>query len=207
MSLEDKLYPFLALYDRFPDAVKWGLGVSFRQLPQSIRRGKHYGHFRALAEESEHWDEKRISEYQLNQLRRTLDVAKTHCPYYQRRFAEVGFNTEDLQSPDDLKRVPLLEKIDLIKHREDMVSRAMPAAKRLYLTTGGIPASRLDSTWRRELAARRNMLSWRRCGSAAGTSMVLGWPCCADMLRARKLMVKLARTTRRAIGLFSAHTI
>ena len=137
MSLEDKLYPFLALYDRFPDAVKWGLGASFRQLPQSIRRGKHYGHFRALAEESEHWDEKKISEYQLNQLRRTLDVAKTHCPYYQRRFAELGFKTEDLQSPDDLKRVPLLEKIDLIKHREDMVSRAMPGAKRLYLTTGG----------------------------------------------------------------------
>ena len=63
MSLEDKFYPFLALYDRFPDAVKWGLGFSFRQLPQSIRRGKHYSRFRTLAEESEDWDEERIAEY------------------------------------------------------------------------------------------------------------------------------------------------
>jgi phenylacetate-CoA ligase len=137
MSLEDKFYPFLALYDRFPDAVKWGLGVSFRQLPQSIRRGKHYGRFRALAEEAEHWDESKIAEYQLTQLRRTLQVAQANCPFYQRRFAEVGFNPEKLNSPEDLKQVPLLEKVDLIEHREEMVSRAMPATKRLYLTTGG----------------------------------------------------------------------
>ncbi len=137
MSLEDKFYPFLSLYDRFPNALKWGLGVSFRQLPQSIRRGKHYGHFRALAEEAEHWDENKIAEYQLTQLRRTLQAAKEHCPYYQKRFAEIGFNPERLNSPEDLNQAPLLEKIDLIEHREEMVSRTMPAKRRLYVTTGG----------------------------------------------------------------------
>jgi phenylacetate-CoA ligase len=137
MSLEDKLYPFLALYDRFPDGLKWGLGFSYRQLPQSFRRGKHYGRFRALVEEAEAWSEKEIQEYQFQQLRKTLEVATHHCPFYQRRFAEAGFDPDKLQSPDDLKNAPLLEKIDLIKHREEMASRAMPPSKRLYLTTGG----------------------------------------------------------------------
>ena len=137
MSLEDKLYPFLALYERFPDGVKKGLGFGYRQLPESIRLGKRYRHFKELAEAGEGWDRKEIEEYQFAQVRRTLQQAKQYCPFYEKRFADAGFNPERMHSLDDLKQAPFLEKIDLINHREEIAAANIPPLKRLYMTTGG----------------------------------------------------------------------
>jgi phenylacetate-CoA ligase len=137
MSLEDKLYPLLSVYDRFPDNLKWGLGWVYRHLPESVRRGKHYREFKNLVQSGEHWDKDEIAEYQLKQLRKTLHQANSYCPYYQRRFAEAGFRPETVQSSGDLRGCPILEKQDLLDHREEMVSSAYPDSARLYITTGG----------------------------------------------------------------------
>jgi phenylacetate-CoA ligase len=137
MSLEDKLYPLLSLYDRFPQKLKWGLGFAYRHLPTSIRRGRHYLEFKKLVEEGEHWDRDQIEEFQLRQLRKTLHQANSYCPYYQRKFAEARFRPESVQSFRDLRDCPVLEKQDLLDHREEMVSTALPASARLYITTGG----------------------------------------------------------------------
>ena len=51
MSLEDKLYPFLSLYDRLPQGARNAIGATYRLLPRRIRYGKAYGEFRQLAEE------------------------------------------------------------------------------------------------------------------------------------------------------------
>jgi hypothetical protein len=133
MSLEDKLYPLLALYDRFPDGLKKGIGFTYRQLPVSFRRGEQYGRFKNLVEAGEHWDAKQIEEYQLEQVRRTLEQANRHCPFYQKRFAEAGFKPERMQSLEDLKTAPLLEKIDLINHRDELAATNVPASARLYM--------------------------------------------------------------------------
>jgi phenylacetate-CoA ligase len=137
MSLEDKLYPFLSLYDRLPSRLKWGLGFAFRQLPESVRQGKHYREFKDLAEAGELWQPAQIAEYQLTELRRTLDHANRFCPYYQRRFAEAGFRPERVQAPEDMQGCPLLEKRDVIEHREQMASTAFGPSDRLYITTSG----------------------------------------------------------------------
>jgi phenylacetate-CoA ligase len=137
VSLEDKLYPLLSIYERFPDALKSGLGFTFRQLPESVRRGKHYRRFKQLVEAGESWDQEQIHAYQLQELRKTLHQANGFCPFYTKRFAQAGFRPERLQSVDDLKACPLLEKRDLLEHREEMVATNIPAERRLFLTTGG----------------------------------------------------------------------
>ena len=137
MSLEDKLYPLLSLYDRMPHGVKSVIGAAYRTLPERFRRGRHYREFKHLAEEGEDWSEEEIADYQLKQLRKTLHHANAHCPYYQRRFAEAKFQPEYLQSFEDLAACPYLTKFDLLEHREEMLSDAFPASARLYITTGG----------------------------------------------------------------------
>ena len=52
MSLEDKLYPFLSLYDRLPQGARNTIGSIYRLMPRRIRYGKAYGEFRSLAEDS-----------------------------------------------------------------------------------------------------------------------------------------------------------
>lgn len=137
MSLEDRLYPLLALYERFPHGLKRSLGWAYRQLPTRLRLGGRYREFQRLAGEAESWSLEQIAEFQFKHLRQTLVQAGNFCPFYQRRFAEARFQPELLRSPEDLVHCPFTTKSDLQLHREEMVSHAVPAAQRLYLTTGG----------------------------------------------------------------------
>jgi phenylacetate-CoA ligase len=137
MSLEDRLYPLLSSYERMPRGLKRALGWSYRQFPTRLRLGARYAEFRRLARDVEHWSPDEIQEYQLEQLRETVMRAGRECPFYRQRFAEAGFRPELIQSADDLRNCPMIAKEDLLKHREDMISSAVPKAQRLYITTGG----------------------------------------------------------------------
>src|SRR4051812_17408291 len=110
MSLEDKLYPLLSLYERIPRSIKRSAGLVYRTLPERIRRGKHYGHFKQLAQAGESWNRERIAAYQLKELRKTLHHANAYCPFYQKQFAQAQFRPEYLQSFEDLSACPFLEK-------------------------------------------------------------------------------------------------
>ena len=137
MNLEDRLYRLLPWYERLPAPLRRGLGWSYRQLPTRLRLGARYAEFDQLSRAVESWSVGQIQEYQLQQLRRTLVQAASYCPFYQERFARAGFRPESLRGLDDLRECPLLTKQDLLKHREEMVSGALPGKQRLYLTTGG----------------------------------------------------------------------
>jgi phenylacetate-CoA ligase len=137
MSLEDKLYPLLSVYDRMPRGVKRAVGFTYRQLPESFRRGKHYAEFKQLAEAGESWTRARIDDYQWAALWKVLVHAQKHCPFYRKRFADAGFDATAMRDFSDLAKCPALTKQDMLEHREEMVSDSLPASERLYITTGG----------------------------------------------------------------------
>jgi phenylacetate-CoA ligase len=137
MSLEDRLYPLLAAYERLPDGVRRAIGSGYRRLPRRLRYGAGHAHFDALARDGEGWTPEAVRTYQFEQLRHVLLAAQRDCPLYGRRFAEAGFDPARMQAPEDLARCPTLEKRDLVEHRDELTSRAVPASQRLYITTGG----------------------------------------------------------------------
>jgi phenylacetate-CoA ligase len=137
MSLEDGLYPLLSVYERLPQGVKYAAGLAYRALPRTWRWGERYADFRKLAHEVEQWPVSRIHEYQMKELRAVLIQAGNYCPFYQQRFARAGFSPEQFHAFEELEKLPLLEKRDVIDHREEMTSTALPASARLYITTGG----------------------------------------------------------------------
>ncbi len=137
MSLEDKLYPLLSVYDRMPRGVKRAVGFTYRQLPESFRRGKHYQHFKQLAETGETWSKDQIADYQWASLWKVITHAGKHCPFYKKRFAESGFDPAAVRDFADLAKCPMLTKQDLLQYRDEMLSDAFPSSERLYITTGG----------------------------------------------------------------------
>src|SRR6188768_226185 len=132
MSLEDKLYPLLSVYDRMPRPVKRAIGLGYRQLPESFRRGKRYNDFKELAESGEGWSKGQIADFQWGALWKVLNHAQKHCPFYKKRFAESGFDATAVRDFSDLAKCPTLTKQDLLDYREEMVSDAFPASERLY---------------------------------------------------------------------------
>ncbi|HAM70230.1 MAG TPA: hypothetical protein DCM86_01120 [Verrucomicrobiales bacterium] len=137
MSLEDTLYPLLSVYERLPRGVKKVIGAAYRTLPVGWRHGERYAEFRGLARDVEAWTPSEIRDYQVQQLRKVLLHAASYCPLYQERFARAGFKPEFLREPEDLAACPLLEKQDLLDHREQLASTEIRPRQRLYITTGG----------------------------------------------------------------------
>ncbi len=136
MSLEDRLYPLLSLYEAAPQPVKSTVGSLYRALPARWRYGEAYARFQSEATASESWDTESCRAYQLQALRETLQTA-AQTPFYAERFRVAGVSPESLESLDDLKHFPFTVKDDLLHHREAMVHPGSDPGKRLYLTTGG----------------------------------------------------------------------
>lgn len=136
MSLEDKLYPLLKLYEAAPQPVKSLAGRIYRAIPAELRHGANYGRFAHDAREVEAWDAETIRRYQTMAVRESL-LAAAKAPYYAERFAACGVKPGEFESLEQLADYPLLTKQDLILHRERMVNPEIGAKQRLYITTGG----------------------------------------------------------------------
>jgi phenylacetate-CoA ligase len=61
-------------------------------------------------ETSQWWDEARLRTLQLARLRQLLAHAERHVPYYRELFSEIGFRSGDVNSLEDLVRLPFLDK-------------------------------------------------------------------------------------------------
>lgn len=177
MSLEDRLYPLLALYERLPEGVRRSVGWSYRQLPARWRLGARYPAFRKLAAESESWDVDQIREFQTRQLRQVLIHAGNHCPFYQERFARARFQPELLRGPEDLAACPFTDKGDLQQHLPQMVSSAIPPSQRLYITTGGSTGVPVGFHLQKGVSRPKEQAfleaQWRRAGFTEGARLAV----------------------------------
>src|ERR1700760_3706622 len=78
-----------------------------------------------LAGDTPYWNPKietlgreRLEALQLAKLRRQCEWAAARSPWYQRKFAEAGFEPESLQTVSDLRRIPMLTRDDWMSSQE-----------------------------------------------------------------------------------------
>lgn len=122
-----------------------------------------------------------LRERQLAKLVALLQHADAHCPYYTDLFREHGFDPSRVRSIDDLKVLPVLEKADLIAHRERMVSTAHAKSELNLNSTGGSTGLTVnfyqDRNWLvHQVASGQftdSMAGWRR---GARTAYLWGAP-------------------------------
>ncbi len=177
MNLEDRLYPLLGVYERLPQGLRKGMGMLYRRLPEKWRWGARYGEFKKLAIEGESWSPEDILDFQLRQVRMILHHANNFCPFYQRSFARAAFRPEDVRSLDDLQLCPFLEKNDLAQHLSGMVSSDVPAAQRLYITTGGSTGQPVGFYLQKGVSRPKEQAfleaMWKRAGYFDGARLVV----------------------------------
>ncbi len=65
-------------------------------------------------DEMDSWPRARLDRYWTRRIRRVLDVAYNSLPFYQRRFQQVGFSPSQFRSLDDLRRLPVTERGELL---------------------------------------------------------------------------------------------
>ncbi len=136
-----------------------------------------------LAEAEESWTEQQVEVFQLTQLRRTIRMAETSCPLYQRRFAEYGVSYLDLHTAKDLAKFPLLTQQDVENNLDELVNQNFgrkagrrasdrkaatnPAGSITSTTSKGTPSEQKEKVFLEQLL--------RRCGISARDRIVFVW--------------------------------
>ena len=177
MSLEDKLYPLLSVYESMPLGVRKAVGAGWRMLPKSVRLGKRFEEFEQLVRECEDWNAEQIRDYQTKLVHESLIEAWRNCPFYEKHFLDAGFDAKGFSSLDDLKNCPFITKQDLQEHREQMVSRTKPESDRLYLTTGGSTGMPVGFYLHQGVSRPKEQAflegQWRRAGYQSGMRLAV----------------------------------
>jgi len=108
------------------------------------RFGPAYGEVLRDIATREGWSAEQFADYQRRELVEVVRHAARKVPYYRRAWPDAGVDPESIQGPEDLPRLPILEK-DII--REDPVSlidETLDPASLIVLHTSGTTGTPLE---------------------------------------------------------------
>ena len=117
-----------------------------------------------LVEESQHWPREKLEQLQLDGLRKLLVHAGAHVPFYRDLFAKLHFDADAIRSLDELNRLPVLDKAQIMAEGDRFVSDVAPEPRVRLRTSGstGQPFSfvrtRLAQSYK--LASRLRFRRW-----------------------------------------------
>ncbi|AMM41435.1 MAG TPA: phenylacetate--CoA ligase family protein [Candidatus Atribacteria bacterium] len=134
---------FKKVYEKSPLLFKRLLGYFLSPIPPEFLYGKNFRIYRAFLKKSQWWDKKKLEEYQLQQLHNIIKYSYENVPYYKKIFDERGIKPKDIQTFDDLEKIPFLTKDIIKKNFHKLISRKFPRYKMVYVSTGGTSGKRL----------------------------------------------------------------
>lgn len=74
---------------------------------------------------------------QSEKLQHLAQHAYTHIPYYGRRWRELGITPDEIQSPADLEKLPILTREEVIEHAEELLDPRLDKKDLATTPTGG----------------------------------------------------------------------
>jgi len=88
-------------------------------------------------EQTQWWDPNDLQELQNRRLRALIRHAYEHVPYYRRLFSNHGLRPHDIQTTQDLVKLPILTRDDVRQHFNELTSTDMPRRRYKLNRTGG----------------------------------------------------------------------
>jgi phenylacetate-CoA ligase len=71
---------------------------------------------------TENWSLNAIHEYQLKKLQELVEIAYKQSDYYKKRFDEIGVNPSEIKTLEDIQKLPILTKTDVIKNKSSIIT-------------------------------------------------------------------------------------
>lgn len=136
----------MALIPKIKDLLQeipFPLGVALAQVPYSWRPtiGNAYRIRKAEAKLFDTMGIERRKQLILERMRATITHASKNIPFYRDAYTKAGFKIGDLQSFDDIRRIPIVSKEQL--RATDLEARSSPCRGRYLTNTGGSTGSPL----------------------------------------------------------------
>jgi phenylacetate-CoA ligase len=120
MSQESKVR--WLVYNRSPQFVRNWVVTRFSQKRGRAKFGPRFHEWIADLARTQWYTTSALEQLQTERLRRIVRYAYEYVPYYRRTFDDAGIAPDQIQSPDDLTVLPVLEKRDLQQYGEELRS-------------------------------------------------------------------------------------
>lgn len=134
--------------------------------------------YRFSLEKSQWWKPEALRQHQLDSVKSLLTHAVDHVPYWQDTFKRLGLSISDINTLDDIRKLPIIDKSDIRAHKEAMIAINWRGKTWTKSTGGstGVPLE-LDYTpesydWR--VACSKRGYSWA-CGCEDGKKQAYIW--------------------------------
>lgn len=126
------------------------------------RYGRKYDRVRRELAETQYFSRDKIEEYQDLRLARLVQHAYRTVPYYRDLFDRHGISPKDIQSKDDLYKVPVLTREDVRSSRNRLISDEYRPQDLVHGHTSGTTGSPLDFFWDVNTCVYTNGVDWRQ---------------------------------------------
>lgn len=149
------------LYSRLP---VWLQNVACSAAGLKMRKDRYNRTFKetlAFLEDSQWWPEEQLKAYQDEQLRSMIVHAYRSVPYYRELFDSQGLMPADIQSSEDLVKLPILTKQTLRGNWEALQSTEVPASRRRYGNTGGTTGTAVKVAYDQDTQPWQWAVWWR----------------------------------------------
>ncbi len=133
---------------------------------RSERFNERYRAWTRFLEESERYSRGELEAYQDERLRRLIRHAYERVPYYRGIMRERGLAPGDIQSREDLHKLPVLGREVIRRRAKELVADGCTPEKLKPSPTSGTTGSPLVVYWDREQDVLWNVLIWRHRGWA-----------------------------------------
>ena len=131
------------LWEQSPRFVRKAVGCALKVIPKSMVLGRRFRRQAAFAEKAQWWPGEQARGYQLAKLREVLALAYEKTTFYHDLFDSVGFKPGDLQSLEDMRRLPLIDRSMVVDHLDEMCTVSPDSPGIDYISTGGTSGSPL----------------------------------------------------------------
>lgn len=119
-----------------------------------------------------------IEAYQFRELKRLIDFAWEHIPFYRRYWEQHGFTPKQLQKLQDISLIPCIDKEIVRENYEEMVPRGYKYHRLDRVTSGGTTGLPLAFYINKAIAHGRELIHqpwiyWRVCRYRLGVDKVV----------------------------------
>lgn len=156
----------------------WQLPVWLQNISLSayslILQERYYGDgYRRNCEtfdQQEFWSRVQIDQWQLAEIQKIIAVAARYVPHYQDSFKKAGVRPEDIQSINDIRRLPVLNKETIRENARKLVDARLDIRQLIQDRTSGSTGTPLQIFWPKKMFKKWWSLHERRVRKWAGVS-------------------------------------
>ena len=139
------------IYDRLPPIFQNLALTAYSIKLDKQRYGGRFQEYRNSFEKSQWFSREQLLEDQNDRFMMLVKYALENVPYYQKKFSEYGLTLDSIKTIEDISKLPLLTKKDIVDNFNDLISTKVAKKNISFGHTSGTTGSPLEIAYSPEV--------------------------------------------------------